>query len=555
MNRMDRIIKSAIIIGLAVMMVGANYPDEPWPADETIEALNGTTDDATGLPYIATGTSPQSSPALQVQLDRMFQRSFTIAAAANQLRVVKIDTTHVGIFPGYFRIGTTGYYYPGEANKSVTTDTDTYYVYLTSASDEGGAGTATIVTDGTGWPADKATFVPLASFVVADSAVGAITDRRGWTWYSSGLGSTLSAIGALTPTDSNIIVGDGSTWVAESGATARTSLGVAIGTNVQAYDPDLTSAAGLATSGLVFRTNETTWSTKAIGTDVQAYDGDLAALAGVASTGLWVVTGGGTGAVRTITAGTGITVTNGDGVSGNPTVAVTASTYQPLDSDLTALAGVASTGLWAVTGGGTGAVRTVTAGTGITVTNGDGVSGNPTVAVTASTYQPLDSDLTALAGVASTGLWAVTGSGTGSARTITGANGNGVSGNPTIGYAAALKDDLYYYSASVGSQAGQARTVTLDLLDAAGDALVARRLLRVWVSGTDYGAPASSGVTLAVGTGTVICDFGSMYHFLVLTDASGDATVQVTDSDGGTWYLCREWRGEVGSSEVIISAP
>jgi hypothetical protein len=36
----------------------------------------------------------------------------------------------------------------------------------------------------------------------------------------------LTAIAALTPTDSNIIVGDGSTWVAESGATARTSLGL-----------------------------------------------------------------------------------------------------------------------------------------------------------------------------------------------------------------------------------------------------------------------------------------------------------------------------------------
>lgn len=35
----------------------------------------------------------------------------------------------------------------------------------------------------------------------------------------------LLAIGALTPTDGNVIVGDGSTWVAESGATARASLG------------------------------------------------------------------------------------------------------------------------------------------------------------------------------------------------------------------------------------------------------------------------------------------------------------------------------------------
>lgn len=36
----------------------------------------------------------------------------------------------------------------------------------------------------------------------------------------------LGDIGALTPTDGNIIVGDGSTWVAESGATARSSLGL-----------------------------------------------------------------------------------------------------------------------------------------------------------------------------------------------------------------------------------------------------------------------------------------------------------------------------------------
>ncbi len=38
--------------------------------------------------------------------------------------------------------------------------------------------------------------------------------------------SLLSDISALNPTDGNIIVGNGTTWVAESGATARTSLGL-----------------------------------------------------------------------------------------------------------------------------------------------------------------------------------------------------------------------------------------------------------------------------------------------------------------------------------------
>jgi len=42
-----------------------------------------------------------------------------------------------------------------------------------------------------------------------------------------------AAMMALTPTDSNFIVGDGSTWVAESGATARTSLGLGTADNVE----------------------------------------------------------------------------------------------------------------------------------------------------------------------------------------------------------------------------------------------------------------------------------------------------------------------------------
>lgn len=54
---------------------------------------------------------------------------------------------------------------------------------------------------------------------------------------------------------------------------------------------------------------------------------------------------------------------------------------QDLDADLTALAGLATTGLIARTGAGAAATRTLTAGAGVTITNGDGVAGNPTIAV------------------------------------------------------------------------------------------------------------------------------------------------------------------------------
>ena len=55
---------------------------------------------------------------------------------------------------------------------------------------------------------------------------------------------------------------------------------------------------------------------------------------------------------------------------------------QPLNAGLTALAGLSTTGLFARTGAGTSATRTIT-GTAnqITVTNGDGVAGNPTLSL------------------------------------------------------------------------------------------------------------------------------------------------------------------------------
>lgn len=84
--------------------------------------------------------------------------------------------------------------------------------------------------------------------------------------------------------------------------------------------------------------------------------------------------------VRTITGpAAGISVSNGNGASGNPTLA--------LANDLAALEGLGSTGIAVRTAADTWAQRTIVSGGGITVSNGNGVSGNPAISVATSVEQ------------------------------------------------------------------------------------------------------------------------------------------------------------------------
>lgn len=61
-----------------------------------------------------------------------------------------------------------------------------------------------------------------------------------------------------------------------------------------------------------------------IGSNVQAHDGDLDALAALSGTGIAVRTAADTFALRSLDAGAGITISNGSGVSGNPSISIAA---------------------------------------------------------------------------------------------------------------------------------------------------------------------------------------------------------------------------------------
>lgn len=221
------------------------------------------------------------------------------------------------------------------------------------------------------------------------TSLGTTPNRLVFLEFAGILTLTYNATTLKLPTSASIVTAAGDTAVAESDASGNWRVSFYYRASGGVLDPDLVALAGLSTTGLIVRT------------------------------------GSGTAATRTLTGpAAGISVSNGSGVSGNPTLA--------LANDLAAVEGLASTGIAVRTTTDTWAQRQVTQpAAGITVTNPAGVAGDITLA--------LANDLSALEGLGSTGLAARTGTDAWAQRTITGttnevdvSNGSGASGNPTL---------------------------------------------------------------------------------------------------------------------------
>jgi len=239
-----------------------------------------------------------------------------------------------------------------------TTDltADTTTLVVDSANNRVGIGTASPSTtlQVVGTATATAFSGPLTGNVTGDVSGNAGTVTNGV--YTTDIGSTVQAYDAdlttlagLSSADGNFIVGSATGWVVESGATARTSLGLGTAATTASTDYATAAQGSLADSAL---------QSSDIGSTVQAYDADTAKYDDVTANFTGTLQQGGSNVLtgnQTITLSgdasgsgtTSITVTVADDshnhIIGNVDGLQTAlDNKQPLDADLTTLAGLSS---------------------------------------------------------------------------------------------------------------------------------------------------------------------------------------------------------------------
>lgn len=180
---------------------------EAYPANGVVDALNGTTDARTGLPYISSGIGPTDSPTYLEQLDRTSQRLYKRLDPEGIVGQSDAGALKVIVYAIKYVLGGAQKTYAGADNQTVA-DNTTNYVYLNASN--------ALVINNTGYPVDITTFLPLATVVTLSGVITTITDDRGYCGHVVPQNTTTSSTGTSSQS-----------WLTDSGNAA------AVGRNVQ----------------------------------------------------------------------------------------------------------------------------------------------------------------------------------------------------------------------------------------------------------------------------------------------------------------------------------